>query len=312
MPMTSRYATILVALTVMGAWPLPFSMAQNNAPAPLDKAASRMTVPEGFNVTLFAGEPDTRQPIALAFDARGRLWVAECESYPNWEMNGKPGHDRIVIFEDADGDGHFDTRKVFLDNGTNISGVEVGFGGVWVCSTPNFLFYPDKDGDDRPDGPPEIVLDGWSLKARHNVFNGLIWGPDGWLWGCNGILSESRVGKPGTPDASRVPINCGVWRYHPTRRVFEAVAHGTTNPWGLDFDGYGEAFITNCVIPHLFHVVPALIFSGCSDATSTPILISCWKAAPITSTGRAEPGKTRAEASASTARPAAGTRIPGR
>jgi hypothetical protein len=92
------------------------------------------------------------------------------------------------------------------------------------------------------------------------MFNALKWGPDGWLWGCNGIMSNSRVGKPGMPDASRVAINCGVWRYHPTRAVFEAVAHGTTNPWGLDFDDLGEAFITNCVIPHLFHVVPGAHF----------------------------------------------------
>ena len=92
------------------------------------------------------------------------------------------------------------------------------------------------------------------------MFNGLKWGPDGWLWGCNGILSISRVGKPGTPETKRVAIDCGVWRYHPTREVFEAVAHGTTNPWGLDFDDLGEAFITNCVIPHLFHVIPGAHF----------------------------------------------------
>ena len=89
------------------------------------------------------------------------------------------------------------------------------------------------------------MLDGWDTKAQHNMFNGLKWGPDGWLWGCNGILSNSRVGKPGTPDKERVALNCGVWRYHPTSSVFEAVAHGTTNPWGLDFDDLGEAFITN-------------------------------------------------------------------
>src|SRR5260370_35137687 len=92
------------------------------------------------------------------------------------------------------------------------------------------------------------------------MVDGLKWGPGGWVWGCNGILSSSRVGKPGTPEARRVAIDCGVWRYHPTREVFEAVAHGTTNPWGLDFDLLGEAFITNSVIPHLFHVVPGAHF----------------------------------------------------
>jgi putative membrane-bound dehydrogenase-like protein len=212
-------------------------------------------LPEGFTATLFAGEPDVVQPIAFAIDPRGRLWVAECYSYPEWSRDGT-GRDRILIFEDADGDGRFDKRTVFWDKGSNVSGLEVGFGGVWVCATPNFLFIPDRDGDDRPDGEPEVVLDGWSLDAQHNVFNGLTWGPDGWLYGLNGILATSKIGKPGTPEAERTPINCGVWRYHPTRRAFEAVASGTTNPWGLDFDDHGEMFITNCVIPHLYHVVP--------------------------------------------------------
>lgn len=233
---------------------------RSDTAASLDVAAERMTVPEGFSVNLFAGEPEVTQPIALAFDARGRLWVVECHTYPDWEKSGKPAHDKVIVFEDSDGDGKADKRTVFLDNGTNLSGITLGFGGVWLCATPNLLFVPDRNGDDRPDGPPEVVLDGWDLNARHNVFNGLIWGPDGWLWGCNGILSNSKVGPPGTPEASRVTLNCGVWRYHPTRKVVEVVAHGTTNPWGLDFNELGEAFITNCVIPHLFHVTPGAHF----------------------------------------------------
>jgi putative membrane-bound dehydrogenase-like protein len=218
-----------------------------------------MTVPEGFAVTLFAAEPDVVQPIAFTIDGKGRLWVVENYSYPIW-LGGPQGKDRILIFEDADGDGRFDRRTVFFDQGTNFTGIEIGFGGVWVCATPDLIFIPDRDGDDRPDSSPIVLLDGWDTKAQHNMFNGLKWGPDGWLWGCNGIMSNSRVGRPGDSDSKRVPINCGVWRYHPTRRVFEAVAHGTTNPWGLDFDDYGEAFITNCVIPHLFHVVPGAHF----------------------------------------------------
>ncbi len=229
------------------------------APVAAAEAPGRMIVPEGFAVTLFAAEPDVVQPIAFTIDPKGRLWVIENYSYPIW-LCGPQGKDRILIFEDADGDGRFDRRTVFFDHGTNFTGIELGFGGVWVCATPNLIFIPDRDADDRPDGPPSIVLDGWDIKAQHNMFNGLKWGPDGWLWGCNGIMSISRVGKPGTADAQRVPINCGVWRYHPTRQVFEAVAHGTTNPWGLDFDDHGEAFITNCVIPHLFHVVPGAHF----------------------------------------------------
>jgi putative membrane-bound dehydrogenase-like protein len=218
-----------------------------------------MKLPEGFTVSLFAGEPDVVQPIAMTIDPKGRLWVVENYSYPIW-LGGPRGKDRILILEDADGDGRFDHRKVFFEGGTNFTGIELGFGGAWVCATPNLLFIPDRDGDDRPDSEPLVKLDGWDTKAQHNMFNALKWGPDGWLWGCNGIMSNSRVGKPGTARDKRVSINCGVWRYHPTQEIFEAVAHGTTNPWGLDFDDLGEAFITNCVIPHLFHVIPGAHF----------------------------------------------------
>jgi putative membrane-bound dehydrogenase-like protein len=215
-----------------------------------------MTLPEGFQATLFAGEPDIVQPIAFTFDDRGRLWVAECLSYPEWIKDAKEGKDRITILEDSKGDGHFTKKIVFSDKIANISGLEYGFGGVWVCAVPHLLFIPIKEGTDEPAGPPEVVLDGWDINAKHNVFNGLRWGPDGWLYGCNGILSNSKVGKPGTPDKDRAKFNCGVWRYHPTQKKFEVVAWGTTNPWGLDFDDYGQMFITNCVIDHLWHVIP--------------------------------------------------------
>lgn len=228
--------------------------AQQEGPLPARVAVQKMTLPEGFKATLFAGEPDVVQPIAFCFDDRGRLWVAECLSYPNWEADPKKGKDRVVIFEDTDGDGVHDKRTVFAKNLQNLSGINYGFGGIWLCSTPNLIFIPIKD--DKPAGPPEILLDGWSLQAKHNVFNSLTWGPDGWLYGCNGIIATSRIGRPGTPDKDRVPMNCGVWRYHPTKKKFEVVAHGTTNPWGLDFDEYGEMFVTNCVIDHLWHIVP--------------------------------------------------------
>jgi putative membrane-bound dehydrogenase-like protein len=240
---------LALALALLGADPKPA-----DRPIPPKDAAKAMTVPDGFKVTLFAGEPDVVQPIAFTFDDRGRMWVVECLSYPNWRHDGK-GNDRVVILEDTDGDGVHDKKTVFLDNGVNLSGIELGFGGVWLCSSPNLLFVPILEGD-KP-GKPEIKLDGWNIKdTKHNIFNSLGWGPDGWLYGLNGIQAKAWVGAPGTPQDKRTYIDCGVWRYHPTRKVFEAVAHGTTNPFGLDWDEYGEMFITNCVIDHLFHIVP--------------------------------------------------------
>src|SRR5579862_1332245 len=101
--------------------------APKHAGLPPEEAARVMTVPPGFRATLFAGEPDVRQPIALAFDDLGRLWVAENYIYPQWTA-GK-GHDRILLFEDLDGDGKFDRKTVFADDLNFVSGIEIGFGG---------------------------------------------------------------------------------------------------------------------------------------------------------------------------------------
>ncbi len=221
---------------------------------PPQKAAEVMTVPKGFTVKLFAGEPDVRQPIAMCLDDRGRVWVAEAYSYPVRRPD-KDAHDRILIFEDTNGDGKFDKRTVFMEGLNLVSGLEVGFGGVWIGAAPYLMFVPVKDGEDKPAGPPQILLDGWAYQDTHETLNTFTWGPDGWLYGCHGVFTHSRVGKPGTPDAQRIPINAGIWRYHPTRHVFEVFAEGTSNPWGLDFNDYGQAFIEACVIPHCFHII---------------------------------------------------------
>lgn len=226
-----------------------------DVPPTPDEAVKLFRPNKSFRVSLVAGEPDVAQPISLAFDERGRLWVAECFSYPKWTSQAN-GHDRILMFEDADGDGRFERRTVFWNKAYNLTSVLPGNGGIWALCAPHLLFIPDRDGDGVPDGEPQIVLDGWSLKASHNIVNGLTWGPDGWLYGRHGIVAESRVGPPGTPDAKRQAINCGIWRYHPKKKTFEVVAHGTTNPWGMDFDDHGEAFFSNCVIGHLWHLVP--------------------------------------------------------
>ncbi len=248
-----------VLLTVFVASLVSRALAQG--PLPPKEAAASIKLPPGFKATLFAGEPDVVQPMSMTFDDRGRLWVVECRSYPKWLPAGtKEGTDRILILEDADNDGTFDKKTVFLDKGVNFSSVEYGFGGIFVTAIPNLIFIPDANGDDVPDGPARVLLDGFDVKAVHNVANSLTWGPDGWLYGCNGILSNSKIGKPGTPDEQRIPMNCGIWRFHPVRHEFEVVAHGTTNPWGLAFDERGEAFLTNCVIEHAFHVVPGARF----------------------------------------------------
>jgi putative membrane-bound dehydrogenase-like protein len=209
---------------------------------------------EGFRIVQSAAEPDVRQPVAMTIDERGRVWIAEAYEYPI-RAKGDTGRDRILIFEDRDGDGVFDERKVFTEGLNLVSGLEVGFGGVWIGAAPYLMFIPDADRDDKPDGKPEVLLDGFGWQDTHETLNSFIWGPDGWLYGCHGVFTHSKVGKPGAPESERVPMNAAVWRFHPQRNTFEVFAHGTSNPWGVDFNDHGQAFITACVIPHLYHVI---------------------------------------------------------
>ena len=262
-----QYVTILFALWMFfGVTTHPSGAAENTTPEtnnltralPLalsgEEAARTMQLPVGFQATLFAGEPAVKQPVGFCLDDRGRLWVAEAYNYP---QRGKAAGDRIIILEDIDHDGKFDRRQVFYDQLNYVTGIEVGFGGVWIMSPPALYFIPDKNRDDRPDGPAQILLDGFGNHANaHNLANGFAWGPDGWLYGTHGRTNWSMIGKPGMPQDQRVRFDGGVYRYHPIGQVWEAFADGTTNPWGIDWDEYGEAFVCNCVTPHLFHVIP--------------------------------------------------------
>ncbi|MFY9254631.1 MAG: PVC-type heme-binding CxxCH protein [Fuerstiella sp.] len=213
-------------------------------------------LPPGFKVTLFAGEPDVQQPICFDFDDTGRLWVAENYTYSAHGKIDPNLRDRIVILHDKDGDGQHDERKVFWDKGSMLTSLTWGYGGLWILNDGTLSFIPDKNGDDVPDSEPVEMLNGWTKNAGHNFVSGLMWGPDGWLYGRHGITDTSYPGTPDTPQAERPPINCGIWRFHPIKHTFEVVCHGTTNPWGLDYNEVGDMFMSNNVIGHLWHVIP--------------------------------------------------------
>jgi putative membrane-bound dehydrogenase-like protein len=243
-----------------------------NGPMPAAEVVAKSKLPPGFRLSVFAAEPDVQQPISMATDARGRLWVAENYTYSERTVGyHKDLRDRIVVFEDTDNDGHFDKRTVFWDGAERLTSVEVGLGGVWALALPNLYFIPDENGDAIPDGPPQVVLDGFEYQTgRHTVANGLRWGPDGWLYGRHGIQSTSRIGPPGAPAEKRTSMNVGIWRYHPARRVTEVVAQGTTNPWGMDWDARGELFFINTVIGHLWHVIPGAHYRRMYGEDPTP------------------------------------------
>ena len=242
-----------------------------------EQQVAEMTVTDGYKVNAWASEPMITQPMAFCWDDKGRLWIAENRDYETRRSGfSGSGDSRILIIEDTDRDGVADSRKVFAEGIAFPAALAVGFDGVFVGAPPNLLFIPDRDGDDKADMDDiEVRLTGWGIRDRHETINSLHWGPDGWLYGLEGFATPSKIRKPvgkgkiythNEPfpedllEAEGVDIDGGVWKYHPTKDRFEAVAHGFSNPWGIDYDAKGQLFISACVIPHLFHVVPGGIY----------------------------------------------------
>jgi putative heme-binding domain-containing protein len=208
-----------------------------------------MTVPPGFRVEVVASEPDLVNPVAMTFDEKGRIWVTESVEYPRHASG--PGRDRIKVLEDTDGDGRADRFTVFAE-GLNIpSGIAVGHGGVWVGNAPDILFLQDRDGDGKAD-TREVVATGFGRSDTHELPNSLTWGPDGWLYGWNGVFNPCRVVSR---NGKTYRFTCAIFRIHPKTRVFEIWCEGTSNPWGIAIDPEGSFFSSACVIDHLWHLV---------------------------------------------------------
>jgi putative heme-binding domain-containing protein len=220
-----------------------------NAPRSPAEAIRAMTVPPGFRVEVVAAEPDIVNPVAMTFDERGRIWITESLEYPRRQPG--LGRDRVKVLEDTDGDGKADRFTIFAD-GLNIpSGIAVGHGGVWVANAPDILFLQDRDGDGKADSR-EVVATGFGRSDTHELPNSLTWGPDGWLYGWNGVFNPSKVASK---NGKTYPFTCAIFRIHPKTRVFEVWCEGTSNPWGIAIDPEGSFFASACVIDHLWHLV---------------------------------------------------------
>jgi putative membrane-bound dehydrogenase-like protein len=221
---------------------------------PADDAVKRMSYPDDVAVTLVASEPIVRQPVAIDFDDRGRLWVMQYMQYPNPEglsrvavdrysrtrydrvpdppPKGPRGGDKLSILLDDNQDGRIDRAVDFVDGLNLASGFVHGRGGVFVLQVPYLLFYGDADGDDRPDGDPKVLLTGFGMEDAHSVANSLTWGPDGWLYGLQGSTCTAKI--------RGIEFQQGVWRYHVEKDRFELFAEGGGNMWGLDYDLTGQ------------------------------------------------------------------------
>jgi putative membrane-bound dehydrogenase-like protein len=234
-----------------------------------EDAQKKFTVPTGFEIRLFAAEPEVVNPVAMTWDERGRLWVLELYEYPLGAKAGEKPRDRIKILEDTDADGRADTVTVFADGLNLATGLLLGYGGVFVGQAPHLLFLEDTNRDDKAD-KQTVLLTGFGLEDRHELLNGFTWGPDGQLYMTHGVFTHSKVKDPNNPNAPEVYMNAAVARVHPRTKRFEVFADGTSNPWGVDFDRYGNAFVSACVIDHLFHLAPGGIYVRQSGTPTNP------------------------------------------
>jgi putative membrane-bound dehydrogenase-like protein len=226
---------------------------------PPAEAQKRFVLPPQFEARLFAAEPDIVNPVAMTWDERGRLWVIELYEYPMGAPAGTKPRDRIKILEDTDNDGRADKVKVFADGLNLATGLLLGNGGVYVGQAPEFLFLQDTNRDDVAD-TRTVLLSGFGLDDRHELLNGFTWGPDGGLYMTHGVFTHSKVKVPEASEPG-VEVTAAVARYEPRSKAFEVFAEGTSNPWGVDFDRYGNAFVSACVIDHLFHMAPGGLYA---------------------------------------------------
>jgi putative membrane-bound dehydrogenase-like protein len=234
-------------------------------PLPAAESLKKLKVQDGLTIELIAAEPAVRQPLHIDFDERGRMWVVNYEQYPfpaglkiveydryiraKFDKVPPPpphqfrGRDRVTIHEDTHGDGNFDKVTTFVD-GLNIATSTLhGRGGVWVTNPPYLLFYPDKDDKGVPDGDPVVHLSGFGLEDTHAVMNSLMWGPDGWIYGCQGSTCTARVRVEIEKETKTTDfLGQAIWRYHPETHRFEIFAEGGGNTFGVAFDEQGRLY----------------------------------------------------------------------
>ncbi|MEQ9406723.1 MAG: c-type cytochrome [Fuerstiella sp.] len=236
----------------------------DNDPLSPEKAAASFETPDDLEIQLVLSDPDIAQPLFMTWDERGRMWLMEYRQYPEVAgvkmlsrdvflrsvydkvpeppPHGARGRDRITIHEDTDGDGVYDHHKIFVDGLNIATSVAVGRGGAFVTNPPYLLFYPDRNGDDVPDGDPEVLLEGFGLEDSHSVINSLRFGPDGWLYGAQGSTVSAAVKRPGTDDKPIRSMGQLIWRYHPELRRYEIFAEGGGNTFGCEIDNKGRVY----------------------------------------------------------------------
>jgi len=197
-------------------------------------------LPEGFEVNLYAGDPQIAKPIQMNFDERGRLWIASSEVYPHIKPGEKPT-DKILVLEDIDRDGTADRTTTFVDGLLIPTGVLPGDGGVYVANSTELVHFSDTDGDGRSDRR-RTMLTGFGTEDTHHLLHTLRWGPDGAIYMNQSIYIHSHIE---TPHGVRRMNGGGIWRFRPDTMELDTFCLGFVNPWGHHHDAWGQSFATD-------------------------------------------------------------------
>jgi azurin/lysophospholipase L1-like esterase/glucose/arabinose dehydrogenase len=220
-----------------------------------EEGLSKMEMPEGFSMNLFADEkqfPELINPVQLAVDPKGRLWAAAWQTYPKWEPL-KEMDDRLLILPDENRDGVAD-RAITFAKVHNPTGFEFWNGGVLVASQPDILFLKDNDGDDIAD-ERIVYLEGIGSADTHHAANAFVYGPDGGIYWQSGIFLVNNIEHPWS--VSLNTGSSGMFRFDPRRFHISYHADNSPNPHGISFDKWGYHYATDGTGGRAYQVVPA-------------------------------------------------------
>jgi mono/diheme cytochrome c family protein/glucose/arabinose dehydrogenase len=235
-----------------------------------DKALASFTTAPGYKIDLFASEkefPHLANPVQLAFDNQGRLWIATMPSYPHWKPGDPKPNDMLLIYEDTDHDGKADKETIFADGLHLPTGFEISHDGVYVAQGNHLILLKDTDGDDKAD-VREIVLSGFDDHDTHHVISAFCADPSGAIYMGEGTFLHSNVETAYGPVRSS---NGGFFRYSPQRNHLERTARlSIPNPWGTAFDRYGQPFFLETSDPDLHWMTPGSVNLDYGQFTPKP------------------------------------------
>lgn len=226
-----------------------------------EESMRQVVLEPGFRLELFAAEPDIVNPIDMAWDERGRLWVVETTDYPNEFEPERRGNDRIRILEDTDGDGRADTFTIFADSLNIPTSLTLSNGGVIVAQAPDMLYLKDTVGDDRA-GVREVLFTGWGTFDTHAGPNNLRYGFDNRIWGTVGYSAFN-----GVVDGDSIRIPQGIFSFAPDGSKLESAAMTDNNTWGLGLSEDGMVFASTANgNPSTFMPIPSRYFTRLQGA----------------------------------------------